>query len=49
MVSIDIVEPLIQGCNTKNQKVVVLCLTAIQRLISHKALSEVSFKDHCCS
>ena len=41
-VSVDVVEPLVLGCHTKNTKVVAVCLSGIQRLISHEALSEVA-------
>jgi Dimerisation and cyclophilin-binding domain of Mon2 len=38
-----VVQPFILGCDTKNPKVVQLSLGAIQRLISHQLLNEVSY------
>nr|XP_022302198.1 protein MON2 homolog isoform X2 [Crassostrea virginica] len=37
--SAEIIQPFVMGCDTKNQKIVHLCLTAVQRLISHEAIS----------
>ena len=42
-VSVEILQPFVLGCDTKNAKVVQLCLTSIQRLISHEAISMVRF------
>ena len=39
--SVDILQPLVLGCDTKNPKIVHLCLTSIQRLIQHQAISMV--------
>ncbi|KAJ8301798.1 hypothetical protein KUTeg_020785 [Tegillarca granosa] len=37
--SAEIVQPFVLGCETKNQKLVQLCLVSIQKLISHEAVS----------
>jgi len=37
--SSDILQPFVLGCDTKHAKIVHLCLTAIQRLISHEIVS----------
>ena len=41
-VSPEIIQPFVLGCETKNPKMVHLCLIAVQRLISHEAISVVS-------
>lgn len=38
----EIIQPFLLGCDTKSLRVVQICLTALQRLISHQAISEVS-------
>lgn len=43
----DIIQPFILGCDTKSLRVVQISLTALQRLISHQAVSEV-FKTTLC-
>ncbi|OWF34717.1 Protein MON2-like [Mizuhopecten yessoensis] len=37
--SAEIVHPFVLGCETKNSKIIQLCLMTVQRLISHEALS----------
>ena len=37
----EIIQPFLLGCDTKSLRVVQICLTALQRLISHQAVSEV--------
>lgn len=37
----EIIQPFLLGCDTKSLRVVQICLTALQRLISHQAISEV--------
>lgn len=36
------VQPFLMGCGTKEPKITQLCLAAIQRLMSHEVVSEVS-------
>ena len=38
----EILQPFLLGCDTKNLKIIQLCLQSVQRLISHEALSAVS-------
>ncbi|KAH9512973.1 Endocytosis and vacuole integrity protein [Bulinus truncatus] len=38
-VSSDIIQPFVMGCITKNPKLLPLCLVAVQRMISHEAVS----------
>lgn len=38
----EIIQPFLLGCDTKSLRVVQISLTALQRLISHQAISEVS-------
>lgn len=38
----EIIQPFILGCDTKNPRIVQICMQAIQRLICHEALSAVS-------
>ncbi|XP_055882628.1 protein MON2 homolog isoform X4 [Biomphalaria glabrata] len=38
-VSADVVQPFVMGCVTKNPKLLPLCLVAVQRMISHEAIS----------
>lgn len=40
--SSEVVQPFLMGCGTKEPKITQLCLTAIQRLMSHEVVSEVS-------
>lgn len=40
--SAEIIQPFVMGCDTKNPKIVQLCLTSVQKLISHEAISVVS-------
>lgn len=40
--SVEVLQPFLLGCDTKNPKIVHQCLTSIQRLISHEAISVVS-------
>ncbi len=42
--SVDIIQPLIMGCETKNPRIVQICLVSVQRLIQHEAISLVSPK-----
>ncbi|KAL5014652.1 hypothetical protein ScPMuIL_008922 [Solemya velum] len=37
--SSEIVQPFVMGCDSKNPKLIPLCLTSVQRLISHEAIS----------
>lgn len=37
--SAEIIQPFVMGCDTKNPKIVQLCLTSVQKLISHEAIS----------
>lgn len=39
----EILEPFFIGCDTKNTKIVQMCLTSIQRLITQEAVSAVSY------
>lgn len=45
--SVEILQPFILGCDTKHAKIVHLCLTSIQRLIQHQAISMVCFGFDC--
>ncbi|XP_076369562.1 mon2 homolog, regulator of endosome-to-Golgi trafficking isoform X2 [Tachypleus tridentatus] len=38
----EILEPFFLGCDTRNPKIVQICLTAIQRLITHEAVSSMA-------
>ena len=38
----EIIQPFLLGCDTKSLRVVQISLTALQRLISHQAISEVT-------
>lgn len=40
--SVDVVQPFVLGCDTKNPKIVQLSLVAVQRLISQQLLSKVN-------
>nr|XP_032810106.1 protein MON2 homolog isoform X2 [Petromyzon marinus] len=40
--SAEVVQPLLMGCGTKEPKIALLCLTSIQRLLSHDVVSEVA-------
>lgn len=40
--SAEIIQPFVMGCDTKNPKIVQLCLPSVQKLISHEAISVVS-------
>ena len=35
-----VLQPFLMGCDTKNAEIILLCLTSIQRLITHKILNE---------
>jgi len=35
-----VLQPFLMGCDTKNDQIILLCLTSIQRLITHKILNE---------
>ncbi|CAG2240516.1 Protein MON2 homolog [Mytilus edulis] len=37
--SAEIVQPFVMGCDTKNSKIMQICLGGVQRLISHEAVS----------
>ncbi|XP_062616734.1 protein MON2 homolog isoform X2 [Saccostrea cucullata] len=37
--SAEVIQPFVMGCDTKNPKIVQLCLTAVQKLIAHEAVS----------
>ncbi|XP_052779500.1 protein MON2 homolog isoform X2 [Mya arenaria] len=37
--SAEILHPFVLGCETKNVKLIPICLTAVQRMISHEAIS----------
>jgi len=47
--SVEVVQPFILGCDTKNPKIVQLSLVAVQRLISQQLLSKVLFCVETCS
>ncbi|KAI0207165.1 MON2-like protein [Lamellibrachia satsuma] len=38
--STEVIQPFVLGCDTKNPKIVQLCLTAIQKLVQYKAVSQ---------
>uniref|UniRef100_A0A4W3HLZ4 Protein MON2 homolog n=1 Tax=Callorhinchus milii TaxID=7868 RepID=A0A4W3HLZ4_CALMI len=40
--SSEVVQPLLMGCGTKEPKITQLCLSAIQRLMSHEVVSEAA-------
>ncbi|XP_032204739.1 protein MON2 homolog isoform X7 [Mustela erminea] len=40
--SSEVVQPFLMGCGTKEPKITQLCLTAIQRLMSHEVVSETA-------
>ena len=44
--SVEVIQPFLLGCDTKNAKIVHQCLISIQRLISHEAISLVSKVNH---
>ena len=35
-----VLQPFLMGCDTKNADIILLCLTSIQRLITHRILNE---------
>ena len=35
-----VLQPFLMGCDTKNADIILLCLTSIQRLVTHKILNE---------
>ncbi|KAK3764746.1 hypothetical protein RRG08_009006 [Elysia crispata] len=37
--SSEVIQPFVLGCDTKNPKLLPLCLVAVQRMISHEAIS----------
>ncbi|XP_052280395.1 protein MON2 homolog isoform X2 [Dreissena polymorpha] len=43
--SSEILQPFVQGCDTKNVKLVQIGLTAVQRMISHEAISITAADD----
>ncbi|KAK3101498.1 hypothetical protein FSP39_004044 [Pinctada imbricata] len=43
--SVEIVQPFVLGCDSKNPKMVHLCLTSVQRMISHEAISMTAAND----
>ena len=38
--SADLIQPFVLGCDTKHVKIIPICLSGIQRLISHNAVSK---------
>ncbi|XP_030071694.1 LOW QUALITY PROTEIN: protein MON2 homolog [Microcaecilia unicolor] len=40
--SSEVVQPFLMGCGTKEPKITLLCLAAIQRLMSHEVVSEAA-------
>uniref|UniRef100_A0A8C3A846 Protein MON2 homolog n=1 Tax=Cyclopterus lumpus TaxID=8103 RepID=A0A8C3A846_CYCLU len=40
--SLEVVQPFLMGCGTKEPKITQLCLAAIQRLMSHEVVSEAA-------
>ena len=38
--SADLIQPFVLGCDTKHVKIIPICLSGIQRLISHSAVSK---------
>ncbi|XP_070557537.1 protein MON2 homolog isoform X2 [Ptychodera flava] len=41
----EILQPFLLGCDTKNIKIVQICLVSVQKLISYEALSEVAARN----
>jgi len=39
--SVEVIQPFLLGCDTKNPKIVQLCLGTTQRLISQQLINEV--------
>ena len=35
-------KPFLMGCDTKSNEIILLCLSSIQRLITHKILNEAA-------
>ncbi|GFS01930.1 protein MON2 homolog [Elysia marginata] len=40
--SAEVIHPFVLGCDTKNPKLLPLCLVAVQRMISHEAISSAA-------
>jgi hypothetical protein len=43
--SVDLLQPFVLGCDTKQVKIVQLCLTSIQKLLQHHIVNQVRFKN----
>nr|XP_006825120.1 PREDICTED: protein MON2 homolog [Saccoglossus kowalevskii] len=41
----EILQPFLLGCDTKNIKIVQICLVSVQKLIIHEALSEIAARN----
>jgi len=41
--SVDLLQPFVLGCDTKQVKIVQLCLTSIQKLLQHHIVNQVRF------
>lgn len=39
--SVDLLQPFVLGCDTKQVKIVQLCLTSIQKLLQHHIVNQV--------
>jgi hypothetical protein len=39
--SVDLLQPFVLGCDTKQVKIVQLCLTSIQKLLQHNIVNQV--------
>jgi hypothetical protein len=42
--SVDLLQPFVLGCDTKQVKIVQLCLTSIQKLLQHHIVNQVRIK-----
>lgn len=42
--SVDLLQPFVLGCDTKQVKIVQLCLTSIQKLLQHHIVNQVVHK-----
>ena len=40
--SVDLLQPFVLGCDTKQVKIVQLCLTSIQKLLQHHIVNQVN-------
>jgi hypothetical protein len=42
--SVDLLQPFVLGCDTKQVKIVQLCLTSIQKLLQHHIVNQVRLR-----